>query len=120
MDFVNIIYRYVNRFINSEELICLLENIDHSKFSDDELKEINSLLEEVKEIIKSTSNEIDIVEERRLENINHILELIENHLDIEGLDEKRKSFVKRTFNDLLKDKEKVRDSGPIMKNYMNI
>lgn len=28
MNLVNIIYRYVNRFINSDELIKLLENID--------------------------------------------------------------------------------------------
>ena len=34
MDLVNIVYRYVNRFINSEDLIDFLENIDSSRFSE--------------------------------------------------------------------------------------
>ena len=38
MDLVNIIYRYVNRFINSLELIELLTTIDRTKFSKKEAK----------------------------------------------------------------------------------
>ena len=35
MDLVNIVYRYVNRFINSEELLALLKAIDESSLSED-------------------------------------------------------------------------------------
>lgn len=41
MELVNIIYRYINRFINSEELLELLSNMDKNKFSKDEDKKKN-------------------------------------------------------------------------------
>ena len=52
MDLVNIVYRYVNRFINSEELLALLKAIDESSFSAEEIVEIDKLLDEVENIIK--------------------------------------------------------------------
>lgn len=112
MDLVNIIYRYVNRFINSEELINLLKNIDKKNFSDDEIKELDNLLQDVKKIVETFPNEIDMVEEKRISNIQHILELFGKNLDSDKLDEQAKESVNRTYNNLLKDKEKVRDSGP--------
>lgn len=112
MDLVNIIYRYVNRFISSEILINLLENMDKNKFSKTELKEINKLLQEIKEIVKNVPNEIDMIEIKRLENINRMLELFKNNIDNEKLDEKGSEFVERKYNDLLKDKESIRDCGP--------
>lgn len=66
MDLVNIIYRYVNRFINSDELIDLLKNIDKNKFSKKEIKEIEKLIEEVKKIIESVPIEIDQIELKRI------------------------------------------------------
>lgn len=33
MELIDIVYRYLNRYINSEELVELLENIDKTKFS---------------------------------------------------------------------------------------
>ena len=45
MDLVNIVYRYVNRFINSEELLALLKAIDESSFSAEEVVEIDKLLD---------------------------------------------------------------------------
>ena len=59
MDLVNIVYRYVNRFINSEELLTLLKAIDESSFSTEEIVDINKLLDEVKNIIKTVPIEID-------------------------------------------------------------
>lgn len=112
MDLVNIIYRYVNRFINSEELINLLENIDKKNFSDGEIKELDNLLQDVREIVETFPNEIDTIEEKRISNIQHILELFEKNLDSDKLDEQAKESVNRTYNNLLRDKEKVRDSGP--------
>ncbi len=62
MDLVNIVYRYVNRFINSEELINHLETLDRNKFSKIENEEINKLIKEVREIIKNVPIKIDQVE----------------------------------------------------------
>ena len=74
MDLVNIIYRYVNRFINSQELIKLLEDIDKTKFSNKEINEIGILLEEVKKVIETVPIEIDQVEIRRISSLNRMLE----------------------------------------------
>lgn len=43
MNLVNIVYRYVNRYINSEELLTLLKAINESSFSAEEIVEIDKL-----------------------------------------------------------------------------
>lgn len=111
MDLVNIVYRYVNRFINSEELICLLEDLDKTKFLKKETKEIDRLINNAKEIIKTIPNEIDEIEKKRIANIEHMISLIEPNLDNSSLDEKGKEQIDRTYNNLLKDKEKIKDGG---------
>lgn len=111
MELVNIIYRYVQRFINSEELINLLENMDKSKFSDDERKEIDKLLRDGKEIVKTVPNEIDIVEKNRLKTINRMLESFKKTLDNNNLDKDGKAFVETQYDKMLEEKEIVRDSG---------
>ena len=50
MDLVNIVYRYVNRLINSDELINLMENLDKEKFSEDEVADITELLDNIKKL----------------------------------------------------------------------
>lgn len=112
MDLVNIIYRYINRSINTEELIELLENIDKTKFLKDEIKEIEKLILEVKDIVYTTEIKIDQVEENRQATINRLIGLFEQNKDNEILDEEANELIGKTYNNLLKGKEKVRDSGP--------
>lgn len=112
MDLANIMYRYINRFSNSEELINALLNIDKSKYPKNEIEEIYKLLEDVKEIVVTIPNEIDEIEEKRIANIDHMLELFKNNLDSDKLDEQGTKFVQKQYNKLLKDKERVRDSRP--------
>lgn len=108
MDLVNIIYRYVNRFINSEELIESLTNLDKKKFSKKEIAAIEKLLNTVKEIIKNVPVETDQIAIKRLATINHMLENLEK-VKPDNKEETKK--LKNRYNDLLKDKHKVRDSG---------
>ncbi len=116
MDLVNIIYRYANRFINSEELIELLKNMDTKNFSDNERSELNNLLQEVKETINTTEIKIDQVEINRLTMINRLLDSFDNTKISEEMNDKAKKetikFIEKTHKELLEDKEKVRDSGP--------
>ena len=112
MDLVNIIYRYVNRFINSAELTKLLTNIDKSKFSENENREIEELLEKVKKIIETVPIEIDQVEIRRMASLNHILEDLEKIKTNEKNSKEVKEFAENRYNNLVKDKENIRDSGP--------
>lgn len=108
MDLVNIIYRYVNRFINSEELIELLTNLDKKKFSKKEIVEIEKLINTVKEIIKNVPVETDQIEIKRLATINHMLESLEK---VKPNNKEEAKKLKNRYNALLKDKHKVRDSG---------
>lgn len=112
MDLVNIIYRYVNRFINSQGLIKLLEDIDKTKFSNKEINEIEILLEEVKKVIETVPIEIDQVEIRRISSLNRMLEDLEKMKTNEKTSEEARLFIEERYNSLIKDKDVIRDSGP--------
>ncbi len=112
MDLVNIIYSYINRFINSDELIELLTNIDKRKFSKNEQKEIEKLLEDVKKTIKIFPIEIDQIEIKRMNSLNHILKDLEKISANEKNSKEVKEFSKNKYDSLVKEKDKVRDSGP--------
>ena len=43
MELINIVYRYLNRYINSEELVELLENIDKTKLSAKEQEDLSKI-----------------------------------------------------------------------------
>lgn len=62
MELVNLMYRYVNRFINSNELIKELKKIDISNYQDKEV--INKLIKDIEEVREKTPNEIDKVEKK--------------------------------------------------------
>lgn len=112
MDLVNIVYRYLNRFINSDELMEMLKNIDKNKFKQKEIKEIEKLIEEVKKIIEYVPIEIDQIEIKRMALFNHILESLEKIKENEGNSDETKEFVKSNYDSLVKDKDRIRDSGP--------
>ena len=112
MDLVNIVYRYVNRFINSEELLTLLKAIDESSFSTEEIVDINKLLDEVENIIKTVPIEIDNEERNRIASINHILSTLEKVKNNKENSQEVLDTVQRQYDNLIREKKKVRDSGP--------
>lgn len=112
MNLVNIIYRYVNRFINSQELIKLLEDIDKTNFSKKEANEIEILLGEVKKVIETIPIEIDQVEIRRIASLNRILEDLDKIKTNEENSKEARKFAEDRYNSLIKDKDAARDSGP--------
>lgn len=112
MDLVNIIYRYVNRFINSNELINLLINIDKKKFSKNENEKIEKLLEDVKKIIENVPIEMDQIEIKRLASLNRILENLEKIKSNKENNEEVKKVVEKQYDNLLKQRDELRDSGP--------
>ena len=89
MDFVNIIYRYVNRFINSEELIHNLESLDKEKFSKQENEEIEKIIKEVKEIVKTIPIKIDQIEINRLTMMNRLLDALDEAKISDSMDENK-------------------------------
>ena len=106
MDLVNIIYCYVNRFINIDELISLLKNIDKNNFSNKENKEIVKLIEDVKEIVLNISIELDEFEIRRIKTLNRILTNLEKIIANNDNNADTIEFARKQYDKLKKDKKK--------------
>lgn len=111
MDLVNLMYRYINKFINSDELIKGLKNIELSKFSEAERKKINKLISSVEKIITTIPNELDEVEKKRLTTIDHMLEILGNTKELNNSDKEANEFLNKQYDKLLKDKSTIRDGG---------
>lgn len=108
MELVNLMYRYVNRFINSNELIKELKKIDICNYQDKEV--INKLIKDIEEVREKTPNEIDKVEKKRLEEIDNLLDKFK---EVNTSDNELKEFIEKQYNNLLKEKEKIKDGGKL-------
>lgn len=108
MELVNLMYRYVNRFINSNELIKELKKIDICNYQDKEV--INKLIKDIEEVREKTPNEIDKVEKKRLEQIDNLLDKFK---EVNTSDNELKEFIEKQYNNLLKEKEKIKDGGKL-------
>ena len=97
MDLVNIVYRYVNRFINSEDLIDFLKNIDSSRFSEEENKQIDNLINEIKNVVETIPNELDEAEKKRIEMLDQMIQTFGNNLD-NCKDSKAYDFISKKYN----------------------
>lgn len=115
MELVNLMYRYVNRFINSNELIKELKKIDISNYQDKEV--INKLIKDIEEVREKTPNEIDKVEKKRLEQIDHLLDKFK---EVNTSDEQAKEFIEKQYTNLLKAKERLRDGGKLYTKIVNL
>ena len=104
MELVNLMYRYVNRFINSNELIKELKKIDICNYQDKEV--INKLIKDIEEVREKTPNEIDKVEKKRLEEIDNLLDKFK---EVNTSDNELKEFIEKQYNNLLKEKDKITD-----------
>ncbi len=67
MDLVSLMYKYINRFINSDELLESLEELDLNNFTDEEKASIKKLIDDIKSIKDKIPNEVDEIEKNRLE-----------------------------------------------------
>lgn len=116
MDLVTLMYKYINRFINSDELLKSLEELDLNKFTDEEKITINKLINDIKIIKDKTANEIDEIEKNRLETIEKYVNGIDRILQNNNLENKLKEKFLKIKQDLMEDKKKVKDGGKLYKN----
>ena len=117
MELVNLMYRYVNRFINSNELIKELKKIDICNYQDKDKEVINKLIKDIEEVREKTPNEIDKVEKKRLEEIDNLLDKFK---EVNTSDNELKEFIEKQYNNLLKEKERVRDGGKLYTKIVNL
>lgn len=116
MDLGTLMYKYINRFINSDELLKSLEELDLNKFTDEEKITINKLINDIKIIKDKTANEIDEIEKNRLETIEKYVNGIDRILQNNNLENKLKEKFLKIKQDLMEDKKKVKDGGKLYKN----
>lgn len=112
MDLVNIVYRYVNKFINSEKLVKQLKEISSEEYSKHEKVIIERLILDIEDIRKNIPNEIDEIEKRRIENINKMLKMFEATKKQTETD-KDLEFLNERGNQLVHEKEITKDGGKL-------
>lgn len=69
MDFVSLMYRYINRFLNGEKLYKELQKVDLSDYTLEEQEIVRKLILDVKNIIDTIPNEVDEVEKNKLSQV---------------------------------------------------
>ena len=113
MNLVTLMYKYINRFINSDELLESLEELDLNNFSKEEKISINKLIYDIKIIKDKTANEIDEIEKNRLETIERIVSNINIILESDNLEKDLREKIEHRKEYLLEDKKKVKDGGKL-------
>lgn len=113
MNLVTLMYKYINRFINSDELLESLEELDLNNFFKEEKISINKLIDDIKIIKDKTANEIDEIEKNRLETIERIISNINIILESDNLEKDLREKIEHRKEYLLEDKKKVKDGGKL-------
>lgn len=114
LDVLNTCYRYINRFINSDELIEQL-NKAKEKLNGNEKNNVDELIKEIIEISNSIPNEEDELIIREKETIKKIMRSLEQIPQDEG----NKEFLTRQLETLKKDYDKKHDSHKKWLKIMN-
>lgn len=113
MNLVTLMYKYINRFINSDELLESLEELNLNNFSKEEKISINKLIDDIKIIKDKTANEIDEIEKNRLETIERIVSNINIILESDNLEKDLREKIEHRKEYLLEDKKKVKDGSKL-------
>ena len=103
MELLNVCYKFFNRFITADILLEELVNIDTSNLDEKDIKEQNKLIEEIKNIVYNTSNEVDEYVIKKKESIKNMIKSMENI----PKDDKNLAFLNKQLE---KDYEKEMDS----------
>ena len=113
MDLVNLMYKYINRFINSDELLNGLENLNLSDFNNDEKTTITKLIKDIKKIKANITNEADEIEKNRLETVERIIKDINKVLKTDNLEKDIKEKIEKRKKYFIEEKKKIKDGGKL-------
>ena len=114
MELVELMYHYINKFINSDELLEQIENIDLSKYSEEETKEIDNLKSEIVDIREKYENEDGTEEQERQKELDSMIKSISEYIEAikNNPDESFNTDGLLTqYDNLLKEKERKIDNG---------
>ena len=110
MDLVHLMYRYINRFINSTELLEELLHLNLDSYPLDEKKQVQKLILDIQNINNKISNEVDELEMKRLLKLDKLLDLFDE-VKLDYLDDEEKKLFLKMQKSLFDDKNKDKDSG---------
>lgn len=120
MDLVSLMYKYINRFINSDELLESLEELDLNNFIDEEKVSIKKLIDDIKSIKDKIPNEVDEIEKNRIEINEKYVNGIDKILQNNTLENKLKEKFLKIREGLLEDKKKVKDGGKLYESLFTL
>ena len=120
MDLVSLMYKYINRFINSDELLESLEELDLNNFTDEEKASIKKLIDDIKRIKDKIPNEVDEIEKNRIEINEKYVNGIDKILQNNTLENKLKEKFLKIREGLLEDKKKVKDGGKLYESLFTL
>ena len=106
MELLNICYKYINRFINSNELVNQLNGINKDRLTDMERQNIDELIKEIREISNSIPDSEDKLIQKEKETIKKLIK----NLEVIPRDVKNKDFIDRQLYQLRKDYDRKYDS----------
>lgn len=115
MDLVDLMYKYINKFINAPKLLEELKLVKLENYDKEEQDQIKNLVKEVENIIKTIPNEIDEIEIQRKEQAERLALSLKKALEKSDLEPKTEEKLKKQYNSLLKEKEKTKDGGKLYK-----
>ncbi len=102
-ELLNICYKLLNRFITVNKLIEMLENINKDNLQEDEIKELDNLINEIKKISKDIPNEEDEYIIKEKEKIKKLIDRFESFKE-------KNDFFNKQLEHLKQDYKKERDS----------
>lgn len=120
MDLVSLMYKYINRFINSDELLESLEELDLNNFTDEEKVSIKKLIDDIKSIKDKIPNEVDEIEKNRIEINEKYVNGTDKILQNNTLENKLKEKFLKIREGLLEDKKKVKDGGKLYESLFTL
>ncbi len=113
MDLVRLMYRYINKFINSKQLLEELNNLDLSNYSEEEKKQIKKLINDLETIIVNVPNEFDDYEKQRQIKIDKFLDSLNKAQNSSTCSEECKDFFNRGIKSLKREKTLECDGGKL-------
>ncbi len=119
MELVSLMYKYINRFINSEELLRDLAKLDLASYPLEEQHKIKDLIKDIHQIKDNTPNEYDEYLKKREESIDYFLELFSDIQNFKASEE-NKEWLEQRRNKFLEDKKKKLDGGALYQSITNL
>ena len=120
MDTVKLMYLYRNKYINSDELLEELENLDFSNFSSNEIKQIHQIVCDIKKIKDTIPNEVDEYEKRRMKSIDRTIESLEKMKKKNNFDNVVKEKLKKYDKQLHQAKKQKREGGKLYETILKL